>query len=180
MRIEQWDRTTLLEQERVIGRQKGSGAPLGLADEFDELNFDLVNDKDKPLIDRIAHVRLASPEHLGGIEILRRGYNFTDGTDGFGHLDAGLFFIAFVRNPVTQFIPMQTRAVRDGTRSTSTSPTPARRCSPSRRDSRGRQVDLLGFDAVRLSSGVRVGRRSDCAPGGGYSNSVRRGRSLSG
>ena len=27
--------------------------------------------------------------------------------DGFGHLDAGLFFIAFMRNPVTQFIPMQ-------------------------------------------------------------------------
>ena len=29
-RIEAWDRTTLLEQERVIGRQKGSGAPNGL------------------------------------------------------------------------------------------------------------------------------------------------------
>ena len=35
MRIEAWDRTTLLEQERVIGRQKGSGAPIGYADEFD-------------------------------------------------------------------------------------------------------------------------------------------------
>ena len=113
MRIEQWDRTTLLEQERVIGRQKGSGAPLGLADEFEELNFDLVNKKDEPLIDPVAHVRLASPEHLGGIEILRRGYNFTDGSDGFGHLDAGLFFIAFVRNPVTQFVPMQNAISRD-------------------------------------------------------------------
>ena len=60
-----------------------------------------------PLIDPDAHVRLASKEHLGGIQILRRGYNFTDGSDGFGHLDAGLFFIAFMRNPVTQFIPMQ-------------------------------------------------------------------------
>ena len=35
MRIESWDRTTLLEQERVIGRQKGSGAPNGHHDEFD-------------------------------------------------------------------------------------------------------------------------------------------------
>lgn len=113
MRIEQWDRTTLLEQERVIGRQKGSGAPLGLADEFEELNFDLVNKKDEPLIDPVAHVRLASPQHLGGIEILRRGYNFTDGSDGFGHLDAGLFFIAFVRNPITQFVPMQNAISRD-------------------------------------------------------------------
>jgi deferrochelatase/peroxidase EfeB len=53
------------------------------------------------------HVRLASAEELGGIEILRRGYNFTDGSDGFGHLDAGLFFFAFVHNPTTQFVPMQ-------------------------------------------------------------------------
>ena len=29
MRIESWDRTTLLEQERVIGRDKGGGAPAG-------------------------------------------------------------------------------------------------------------------------------------------------------
>ena len=107
MRIEQWDRTTLLEQERVIGRQKGTGAPMGQADEFDELNFSLTDKKDKPLIDEVAHVRLASKENLGGIEILRRGYNFTDGSDGFGHLDAGLFFIAFVRDPLKQFVPMQ-------------------------------------------------------------------------
>ena len=113
MRIEQWDRTTLLEQERVVGRQKGSGAPMGLADEFEELNFDLKNDKDEPLIDPLAHVRLVSPENLGGIEILRRGYNFTDGSDGFGHLDAGLFFIAFVRNPITQFVPMQNAISRN-------------------------------------------------------------------
>ncbi|MBN3458111.1 deferrochelatase/peroxidase EfeB [Mycobacterium sp. DSM 3803] len=106
MRIENWDRTTLLEQERVIGRQKGSGAPNGLKEEFDELDFDLTDDKGNPRIDVDAHVRLVSPEHLGGIEILRRGYNFTDGSDGFGHLDAGLFFIAFVRSPEKQFIPM--------------------------------------------------------------------------
>ena len=49
---------------------------------------------------------MVSPDCLGGIKILRRGYNFTDGSDGFGHLDAGLFFIAFVRNPVTNFIPV--------------------------------------------------------------------------
>jgi deferrochelatase/peroxidase EfeB len=107
MRIENWDRTTLLEQERVIGRLKGSGAPIGYADEFDALDFTTKSSKGTPLIDEDAHVRLASSENLGGIEILRRGYNFTDGTDGFGHLDAGLFFIAFVRDPRTSFVPMQ-------------------------------------------------------------------------
>jgi deferrochelatase/peroxidase EfeB len=87
MRIESWDRTTLLEQERVIGRQKGSGAPNGYADEFAELDLRGEGARGKPLIDVDAHVRLASAEELGGIEILRRGYNFTDGSDGFGHLD---------------------------------------------------------------------------------------------
>ncbi len=112
MRIEPWDRTTLLEQERVIGRRKGSGAPLGSRDEFDPLDFQATAADGQPLIDPDAHVRLASHENLDGIEILRRGYNFTDGSDGFGHLDAGLFFIAFVRNPVTQFIPMQAALAR--------------------------------------------------------------------
>ncbi len=113
MRIEPWDRTTLLEQERVIGRRKGSGAPLGFDDEFAPADFQALGADGKPLIDEDAHVRLASKDTLGGIEILRRGYNFTDGSDGLGHLDAGLFFIAFVRNPVTQFVPMQTQLARN-------------------------------------------------------------------
>jgi deferrochelatase/peroxidase EfeB len=112
MRIESWDRTTLLEQERVIGREKGSGAPLGFTDEFAPLDFSLKDKDDQPLIDPASHVHLASDQNLGGIKILRRGYNFTDGSDGFGHLDAGLFFIAFMRNPVTQFIPMQSALAR--------------------------------------------------------------------
>ena len=112
-RIEAWDRTTLLEQERVIGRQKGSGAPNGLTQEFELLNFDLKDDKGTPLIDVDAHVRLVNPDHVGGIKMLRRGYNFTDGSDGFGHLDAGLFFIAFVRSPATNFIPVLARMSSD-------------------------------------------------------------------
>jgi deferrochelatase/peroxidase EfeB len=60
-----------------------------------------------PMIPRTAHVRLAHPDNLGGIQVLRRGYNFTDGSDGFGHLDAGLFFIAFNRDNGKQFVPMQ-------------------------------------------------------------------------
>ncbi|MCW2733502.1 MAG: Iron-dependent peroxidase [Mycobacterium sp.] len=112
MRIENWDRTTLLEQERVIGRLKGTGAPIGYANEFDALDFSTKSSKGTPLIDVDAHVRLASSDNLGGIQILRRGYNFTDGTDGFGHLDAGLFFIAFVRDPRTSFVPMQMKLSR--------------------------------------------------------------------
>ncbi|MGA6204294.1 iron uptake transporter deferrochelatase/peroxidase subunit [Nocardia testacea] len=112
MLIEPWDRTSLREQERVIGRAKGTGAPLGGSDEFDDLDLQS-SGPGGPLIDVDAHVRLASAEERGGIRILRRGYNFTDGSDGFGHLDAGLFFIAYCRNPSTQFVPMQNALARN-------------------------------------------------------------------
>jgi deferrochelatase/peroxidase EfeB len=106
MRIENWDRTALMEQERVIGRQKGSGAPNGYSGEFDTVDFDIIGPDAKALVDVDSHIRLVAPDHLNGVRMLRRGYNFTDGSDGFGHLDAGLFFIAFVRNPATNFIPV--------------------------------------------------------------------------
>ena len=41
------------------------------------------------------------PSANGGAKMLRRGYSFVDGSDGLGRLDAGLFFIAFLRDPRT-------------------------------------------------------------------------------
>jgi len=55
-----------------------------------------------------SHVRLASAKENDGLQILRRGYSFTDGVDeSLGELEAGLFFIAFQRDPEKQFIPLQ-------------------------------------------------------------------------
>ncbi|HET8987641.1 MAG TPA: iron uptake transporter deferrochelatase/peroxidase subunit [Humibacillus sp.] len=107
MHIEVWDRTPLLEQEEIIGRDKKEGAPLGQAKEFDTLDFAKKGPDGQPAIPVHAHVKLAHESQLGGVRILRRGYNFTDGSDGVGHLDAGLFFIAYMRNPAKQFVPMQ-------------------------------------------------------------------------
>ncbi|MPZ85726.1 MAG: deferrochelatase/peroxidase EfeB [Actinophytocola sp.] len=107
MHIEIWDRTPLFDQEDIIGRGKGEGAPLGQLKEFDEPDFTVGGEGGVPLIPPIAHIRLAAKESLGGVRILRRGYNFTDGTDGLGHLDAGLFFVAFMRDAHEQFVPMQ-------------------------------------------------------------------------
>ncbi len=106
MHIENWDRAPLGEQEQIIGRTKRTGAPLGQVAEFDPVDLGVVG-PDGPVIAADAHVRLASPQSLGGIQLLRRGYNFTDGSDGVGHLDAGLFFVAFCRDPRTQYVPMQ-------------------------------------------------------------------------
>ncbi|MEW5353309.1 iron uptake transporter deferrochelatase/peroxidase subunit [Streptomyces sp. 16-176A] len=101
MQIEVWDRTSLQEQEDVFGRDKGEGAPVGKAKEHDEPFLKAM----KP----DAHVRLAHPDSNDGITILRRGYSFTDGTDGLGRLDAGLFFLAYQRDPRKGFIPLQRR-----------------------------------------------------------------------
>jgi deferrochelatase/peroxidase EfeB len=100
MLIEVWDRAALGDQEQTIGRTKVIGAPLGGTDEFQTL---------KPTTLPVdSHVRLAHPETNDGIAILRRGYSFTDGLESLGELDAGLFFLAYMRNPEA-FITLQNR-----------------------------------------------------------------------
>lgn len=112
MRIETWDRTSLREQEALIGRDRVNGAPLSGGDEFAELDLTMKG-RGGPIIPIDAHVRLAHPTVNDGTRILRRGYNFTDGADALGRLDAGLFFIAFINDPEKHYIPMQTRLSRD-------------------------------------------------------------------
>ncbi len=107
MHIEVWDRTHLQEQQDVIGRGKLAGEPLGQKAEFDAINFSAKRTDGEPAIPLASHVRLAHADNLDGIKLLRRGYNFTDGSDGQGHLNAGLFFIAFMRDAHAQFVPMQ-------------------------------------------------------------------------
>ena len=111
MTIEVWDRQPLGDQEDFIGRTKASGAPLSGGSEFTEPDFAMPG-SDGPVIPRDAHVRVVHPDFNGGARMLRRGYNFVDGTDALGGLNAGLFFIAFVRNPDTHFIPIQNRMAK--------------------------------------------------------------------
>jgi deferrochelatase/peroxidase EfeB len=86
-----WDALPAHEQERVIGRHKGSGAPLGGRTLYE-----------KPDLTRLApdaHIRVASPRENGGATILRRGYTTDD----------GLLFLAFMRDPRRQYVPLQRR-----------------------------------------------------------------------
>ncbi|GAA1650827.1 iron uptake transporter deferrochelatase/peroxidase subunit [Georgenia ruanii] len=109
MVVETWDRTSLQEQEQVIGRTKGAGAPLGGTHERDE-----VDEVDPAALPASSHVRLAHPSRHGGARMLRRGFNYVDGSDGLGHLDAGLFFLAYQRDPRHAFVPVQqTLAAQD-------------------------------------------------------------------
>ena len=109
MTIETWDRQPLREQERVFGRTKAEGAPLSGGTEFSQPDFALKGRDDEPLVATDAHVRLVHPDSNRGVRMLRRGYNFVDGNNSLGRLDAGLFFIAYVCDPRTHFIPIQTK-----------------------------------------------------------------------
>lgn len=104
MNIETWDRTSLQEQEDIFGRDKGEGAPVGKSKERDEPFLKAMKPE--------AHVRLSHPDSNSGATILRRGYSFTDGTDGLGRLDAGLFFLAYQRDVRTGFVPIQRNLAR--------------------------------------------------------------------
>lgn len=112
--LEHWDQTDTEFQEQVIGRHKHTGAPLGRQNEFDPLELDAVDKDGNPLIPADAHVRLAAAASNGGAQILRRAYSYNDGANFTAErwppwrqgieFDAGLFFIAYQRDPRTGFI----------------------------------------------------------------------------
>lgn len=104
--IETWDRLRLVEQERTIGRDKREGAALSGGVESTAPDFSATDAAGAPRIDVQSHVRLAHPDNNGGVRLLRRGYNFVDGNDGRGSLEAGLFFLSYQRSP-EQFVTVQ-------------------------------------------------------------------------
>jgi deferrochelatase/peroxidase EfeB len=114
MLIEAWDRTSLEDQQQTIGRQKVSGAPLGGGAEHDPVDLSARGPDGAPVIPVRAHIRLAAAASNSGVRLLRRGYSYTDGADPqTGELDAGLFFVAFQRDPHAQFAALQRRLGAD-------------------------------------------------------------------
>jgi deferrochelatase/peroxidase EfeB len=120
--LEHWDRMNVAFQEQTIGRRKYSGAPLGRDREFEPLDLAATDRDGNPLIPENAHVRLAAPSNNAGAQILRRPYSYNDGVDvtterwppwrqGMEY-DAGLFFIAYQRDPRTGFIPIYEKMSR--------------------------------------------------------------------
>lgn len=114
MFLESWDRDYLADQQNVFGRVKDTGAPLGALHEFDDVPLDARDAGGEPVIPAHAHIRLASQKR-NNLFLLRRGYSFTDGTDPqTGELVAGLFFLAYQKDPRAQFVPLQrTLGARD-------------------------------------------------------------------
>lgn len=109
MTVERWDRTPLREQEKIFGREKMSGAPLGMAHEHDIPDY---TGAQKDSVPATAHIRLANPRlpETRTSLILRRGFNFSrDTITKAGQLEMGLLFCCYQSDLEKGFKTVQAR-----------------------------------------------------------------------
>jgi deferrochelatase/peroxidase EfeB/predicted lipoprotein with Yx(FWY)xxD motif len=110
MDLDRWDATPLQTQEAVIGRAKGSGAPLSGGAEHSAPDFAGRRGDGSFVIPADSHVRLSHPAFNAGAAMYRRGYSYDNGYDSSAaRYDAGLLFLAFVADVDRQFVPVQAK-----------------------------------------------------------------------
>ena len=108
MNIEIWDADNVADQQKIFGRTKVDGSPLSGGHEHTTPDFAVRDAAGQPKIDARSHIALAAHENNGGVKILRRPYNYTDGLNQYGQLDAGLLFLAYTNDP-DNFVTLQRR-----------------------------------------------------------------------
>ncbi|MQS13080.1 deferrochelatase/peroxidase EfeB [Streptomyces kaniharaensis] len=115
MLLDHWEALPPDRQERVIGRRKSDGAPLGApagAGEHAPVDLSAQGPDGGLVIPADAHIRVAAPAANGGAAMLRRGFSYHDGLLADGSPDAGLLFLAFQADPRKGFTPVQRKLSR--------------------------------------------------------------------
>ncbi|MGW4824767.1 Dyp-type peroxidase [Streptomyces sp. NPDC004227] len=110
--IEAWQKVPVVQQERIFGRRKASGAPIYAQGENDSDLLDPIytNDPQGLITPLDSHIRLANPQTpqtAATSTILCRSYDY-DRSPNLPELDMGHAFICFQQELET-YIAMQTR-----------------------------------------------------------------------
>ncbi|KNC93506.1 iron uptake transporter deferrochelatase/peroxidase subunit [Trabulsiella odontotermitis] len=107
--VEFWDRTPLKEQQTIFGRDKQSGAPLGMQHEHDVPDYS--KDPNGEVIALDSHIRLANPRtpETESSLMMRRGYSYSLGATNSGQLDMGLLFVCYQHDLEKGFLTVQKR-----------------------------------------------------------------------
>ncbi|MGW2630333.1 iron uptake transporter deferrochelatase/peroxidase subunit [Streptomyces chattanoogensis] len=112
MLLDAWEKRSLHEQEKVIGRRKANGAPLTGGSETTPMRLDANGADGLPVIPANAHARVAAPESNQGAAMLRRPFSFHDGFREDGAPDAGLLFVCWQADPLRAFTQIQRKLDR--------------------------------------------------------------------
>ena len=105
MDIETWDADDIADQQTIFGRFKESGAPLTGTHEYDDPDYDAVDENGEKVIAWNSHGALLSYEN-NGFRILRRPFNYADGFTETGKHDAGFAFF-FSMNDMEHWIELR-------------------------------------------------------------------------
>ncbi|MFI9259153.1 iron uptake transporter deferrochelatase/peroxidase subunit [Streptomyces sioyaensis] len=112
MLLDDWEKRSRHEQEKVIGRRKDNGAPLTGGSETTPMRLDATGSDGLPVIPANAHARIAAPASNQGAALLRRPFSFHDGFREDGAPDAGLLFVCWQADPLRAFTQIQRKLDR--------------------------------------------------------------------
>ncbi|GED96527.1 Dyp-type peroxidase [Gordonia crocea] len=120
MLLDTWDELDPDARDLTMGRRQDNGAPLTGTSEHDEPDFTRTREG-IPIIPANAHIARAHAR-TPAERFLRQAYNYDDPPPPGRTSEAGLIFVAYQRDVVEQFLPVQRRLAEADALNTWTTP----------------------------------------------------------